>query len=116
MFYDESKQLSGAAEKWPENRKSNAAKLGDILSEIVESRISPQQGRFQPVAELWEQMLPSELAQHCKIADISRGRLTVQADLPSYANELRWCSPELLEEIQQRCPRAKVKEIKVIVG
>lgn len=115
MINDENEQL-GAAEKWPENSKGNVAKLGDILSEIIEGRVSLQQVRFQPVAEMWGQLLPAELARHCKIVDISRGRLIVQADLPSYANELRWCSPELLKEVKQRCPRARIKEIKVIVS
>lgn len=97
-------------------KPDRTAKLGDTLSELMERRISPQQARFGQVAELWDQLLPAELGLHCKIIDISGGQLKVKVDSPVYANELRWCSSDLLEEIQLKCPRARIKEIKFVVG
>jgi predicted nucleic acid-binding Zn ribbon protein len=93
-----------------------ATRLGDILSELMENRISPQQARFGTLAELWGELLPAELRWHCKLADISGGQLKVVVDSPSYANELRWCSSELLDELQRQFPRAKIKGIKFVVG
>ncbi|MHC4387633.1 MAG: DciA family protein [Planctomycetota bacterium] len=88
-----------------------AAKLGDVAAGFVEERLSPQQARFAAVSRAWEELLPAELQHHCDIAGFSGGELKVKVDSPSYANELRWCSSQLLSELEQRCPQARVKRI-----
>jgi predicted nucleic acid-binding Zn ribbon protein len=90
--------------------------LGDILSELMKRRVSPQQTRFGLIAEALSQMLPVELCQHCRIAGISGGRLKVLADSPSYMYELQLLSCELLKELARQCPQAKIQEIKFAVG
>jgi len=113
---DDSEQLRNIV-KWRTKQKPDrVARLGDAIKQLMESQISPRQARFGPVAELWDQLLPAELHRHCKIVDMSGGQLKVLVDSPSYANELRWCGSELLEEIKQQCPRAKIKKIKFVVG
>jgi hypothetical protein len=113
---NEDEQLRGAV-KWQRKRYlGEAVRLGDVTRELMENRISPQQARFAPIAELWNQLLPDELRRHCKIADISSGQLKVLVDLPVYMYELRLCSTELLSELQQQCPRAHIKKIKFVVG
>jgi hypothetical protein len=82
----------------------------------MENRISPQQAKFGPIAEFWNQLLPEELRRHCKIADISGGQLKVLVDLPAYTYELQLCSSELLSELKRQCPRANIKKIKFVVG
>jgi hypothetical protein len=110
-------KLSGCGVKRRTRPESNkAVRLGDVLGELMEGQISPRQARFESIVDLWCQLLPVELRQHCEITDISGGRLKVLVDSPSYANELRWCSSQLLEELKQRCPRARIKEIKFTVG
>jgi hypothetical protein len=86
------------------------------MGELLEGQISPRQARFGAIAEAWCELLPVELQRHCKISDISGGQLKVVVDSPSYANKLRWCSSELLEELQQRCRRGKIEKIKITVG
>ncbi len=93
-----------------------AVRLGDVTRELMENRISPQQARFAPIAELWSQLLPDELHRHCKIVGISGGQLKVIVDLPVYMYELQLCSSELLSELQRQCPRAHIKKIKFVVG
>lgn len=91
-------------------------RLGNTLSKLMERKIQPQRARFEQVDELWSQLLPAELGRHCEITDISSGQLKVLVDSPSHANELRWCSTEITAELQRQCPRARIKEIKIIVG
>jgi len=98
------------------SKPKSAVRLGDIAKDLMEYRISPQQARFEPIAEAWSQLLPAELRRHCKIVDISGGRLKVQVDLPSYRYELQLCSSQLVAEMQRQCPRARIKQIKFIVG
>jgi len=92
------------------------AKLGDVAKRFIEGIVSPRQAKFAPVAEIWCQLLPDELNRHCRIADISGGHLKVVVDSSSYLYELQLCSSELLKELKQRCPRARIKDIKFTVG
>ncbi len=113
---DESKQLRNVVKWRAAHRVNNTVSLGDVLSELMENRVSPQQIRFELIAEAWSQLLPTELYQHCRIVDISSGRLKVLVDSPSYMYELQLLSCELLKELTQRCPRARIREIKFAVG
>ncbi len=90
--------------------------LGDALRQLMRERITPLQARFGPVVELWDQLLPAELSQHCKLTEVSTGELKVLVDSPSYAHELRMCSSALLEQLQQQCPGAKIRGIKIAIG
>jgi hypothetical protein len=85
--------------------------LGDVAAGFVEEKLSPQQARYAAVSRAWEELLPAELHHHCDIVGLSGGELKVKVDSPSYANELRWCSSQLLGELEQRCPQARVKRI-----
>jgi predicted nucleic acid-binding Zn ribbon protein len=113
---DEGEQLRKAVKWRAAPRADNTVSLGDVLSGLIENHVSPQQTRFGLITEAWSQILPAELCQHCRIADVSGGRLKVVADSPSHVYELQLCSSELLEELSQRCPRARIKEIKFTVG
>ena len=113
---DEGEQLRKTVKRRATHQAKTEVSLGDVLSELIENRVSPQQIRFGLIAEAWSQLLPAELYQHCRIVDISSGRLKVLADSPSYMYELQLLSCELLKELARQYPRARIKEIKVAVG
>lgn len=92
--------------------RQEAVRLGDVAAGLVEEGLSSQQERFAAVRRAWEELVPAELRHHCDITGFSGGELKVKVDSPSYANELRWCSPQLLSELERRCPRARVKRIR----
>ena len=113
---DEGEQLRNII-RWRTKRKLNkTTRLGDVVKQLMENRVSPRQARFEAIAEVWSRLLPAEVHSHCEIADISGGQLKVLVDSPSYVYDLRLCSPELLEELQQQCPRARIKKIKFTIG
>jgi len=95
---------------------TQVTKLGDVMQELLENRILPLQIKFSLINELWDQLIPAELRQHCRIAGISGRRLKVLADSPSFASELRWHSQSLLKEIEQQCPKVGIKDIECVVG
>jgi predicted nucleic acid-binding Zn ribbon protein len=68
------------------------------------------------LCSLWVQLLPTELAQHCRVVDLSAGLLTIEADSPSYMYELRISSRQLLEHLRKGCPAAKVRDIRVMLA
>ncbi len=113
---DEDEQLRKAVKWRTGHRAERAVSLGDVLSGLMENRVSPQQTRFGLITEAWSQMLPSELYQHCRIAGISGSRLEVLTDSPSYMYELQLLSCELLKELARQCPQARIQEIKFAVG
>jgi len=98
------------------SRADTLVRLGDVVREVIQNQISPQQVRFSSVIELWEQIVPAELACHCKLFDLKAGTLKVMVDLPSYMYELELCRPELLSELQRECPRARIRKIELAVG
>ena len=96
--------------------KKTAVKLGDTIEEFMESKALPQWTKYNSIVELWNQMLPDELSRHCRIVDISGGRLKVLADSPSYMYELNLLSKNIIFELQRRCPRHQIQQIKIAIG
>ncbi|UCE49171.1 MAG: DUF721 domain-containing protein [Phycisphaerales bacterium] len=94
----------------------SAAGLGQVAQQLLDGQISPRQAVFSEVAEAWSQMLPAELGRRCEITDISAGRLVVKVDSPSYMYELQLCSSELLAELRQQCPRARLTKIRFVIA
>ncbi len=94
----------------------SATGLGQIAQQFLDGQVTPRQAVFSEVAEAWSRMLPDELARHCEIIDISAGLLKVKVNSPSYMYELQLCSSELLDEMQQQCPRARLTKVKFVVA
>ena len=113
---DQEDQLCNIIKWRAKRRPERTVALGDSLARLFEKRISPKQARFEPIAQAWSQLLPAELAEHCRIAGIDGGKLRVKVDSPAYMHELGLCSSQLLEQLQQLCPRASVREIKLSIG
>ena len=113
---DEIERLQNTLKCRRTRKPYSAFGLGQVAQQLMDRQISPRQAVFSNVAGTWSQMLPAELGRHCEIADISAGRLVVQVDSPSYMYELQLCSSELLEELRQQCPRARLTRIKFVVA
>jgi len=100
-------------------QRANARKtvrLGDTVQRLMDNWVSPQQSIYESVSQQWDSILPEELGRHCSLADTSRGQLRVVVDSPSYMYELRLCSSQLVEELQRRCPKARIRRIKLVLG
>lgn len=108
--------LRNAVEGRRVRKPDRTVRLGDTVQRFMAEQVSPRQVRFGAVVELWGQLLPAELYRHCEIVDISGGQLKVKVDSPAYKYELQLCSSELLEELQQQCPKARLTEIKFVVA
>ena len=113
---DEDEQLRNVVEWKRKPKPESAVKLGDTLNQLLKRRITPQQARFIPVARLWRELLPAELGRGCEIVKLSGGQLTVRVESPAVKFELQLCGPKLLEQLQQKCPRARVKKIRFVLG
>lgn len=97
------------------NRKQTV-RISELLEQFMSEQVAPRQAKYGAIVEVWERILPQELARHCAIGDISGGQLTVEVDSPAYKYELHLCSSELLAELQKQCPSARLSKIKFVVG
>jgi len=97
-------------------RLGGVVRLDIAAKELIDNQISPRQTIYESIDKLWKQLLPDELAHHCRISDISGGQLKVIVDSPSYMHELRLCSTELLKELQQGCLSGRIQKIKFVLA
>jgi len=68
------------------------------------------------VVDVWGEILPTTLYEHCRLAGISGGVLRVEAEPGPYMHQMQMVSGELLEHLQNQCRRAGVKKIVVVAG
>ena len=78
-----------------------ASKLGEVISEYITQRVGPKQSYFSAIAEVWGELIPTKLREHCVLADFSKGQLKVTVDSPAYLYELQLRRSELLRELQR---------------
>jgi hypothetical protein len=113
---DEYRHLLTNRNKQAKSKQNQAARLGDVVKKIMTDQIAPKQARSELITQQWEDLLPIELQNHCRLEGLSAGQLKVTVDSPCYMHELRLCSPQLLQELQQRCPQARIDKIKLAIG
>ena len=113
---DEYRHLLTRRNKPAKSKQNQTARLGDVVKTIMTEQISPKHERSELIADQWEDLLPIELQNHCRLEGLSAGQLKVTVDSPSYMHELRLCSSQLLKELKQRCPQARIDRIKLAIG
>jgi hypothetical protein len=97
---------------WPNN---NAVQLGQAVADYLQSNVEPKQSVSARLIKVWDALLPTELAQHCRLDSLKGSVLTVSVDAPVYMHELRLCSGEILSQLRDLCPAARIKKIKPIL-
>ena len=111
---DELEQLQNTLKHRRAKIQNNTTKLYDTAQKFLTEQVASKQIKYGAVVEIWNQLLPEELCRHCEIVGISGGKLRVKVDSPAYNYELQLCSSELLKELQQQCPKARLTEIKIV--
>ena len=99
--------------KWRKPKRYRAKSLGEVAGRLFEKEISPKHARYEKISQIWEELLPRELAKHCRIDNFIGGQLRVKADSPAYLYELQMCSESLLEELNRNFGGARIREIKL---
>jgi hypothetical protein len=99
--------------------QKQATPLKDVLAKFIEPGPDALAKRYETtnkISQLWTQLLPPVLAEHCRIVEFSQGQITVEADSPSFLYEMRISSQQLIQYLRQGCPSAKIRAIKVILA
>jgi hypothetical protein len=90
--------------------------LGEAVNRYIAERIEPQQEASDSVTAAWREVIPQNLSRFCRVAEIVHGRVRIVVSSPSYLHQLRLSGPRLLSQLQARCGRKAVKEIKFEIG
>lgn len=109
--YDEDGLLIGAV-SWQKRKKTTTSKLGDSGRDYLGRNLQNLK-RNAVVVDVWQEILPAELNEHSRLKSISGGVLELEVDPGPYMHEMRLISSELLEHLQNRCGRGKIKKIKL---
>ncbi|HIJ72073.1 MAG TPA: DUF721 domain-containing protein [Planctomycetes bacterium] len=68
------------------------------------------------VVDVWEEVLPTNLYEHCRLSGISGGVLRIETEPGPYMHQMSMVRDELLEHIQNRCRASGIKKIAIVAG
>ena len=92
-------------------------RLGPELVNFFKQSVQKRQTKLVKIAEVFAQVVPAPLLEHCCIESFARGRLTVLCDSSAHLFDLKSL---LLEGLQQqllsRCKAAGLTQVAVKLG
>lgn len=95
----------------------NIKKLRDILSRVGSVKsLTEASVRLAKIDRLLKTVLPSLLADYCRVKSCSTRELTIEAYSQAVATHLRFSAPKLLERLQKQPELSKIDQITIKVG
>ena len=95
-------------------RQKQPGRKPDRLGEAIFSYLGGKHSKLEAnagVVDVWREILPQRFYDHCELAGIEGGILRLEADPGPYMHELQIYGCTLLEQLQQRCPRAGIRRL-----
>lgn len=112
MRRDEEKQLRDAL-GWQYRPKHSDLRLGEEIQKYIHLHQKSLE-KNALLMEVWENLIPPLLQEHCR-PDRRRGNtLYIQADPGAYMHQMQLIAGELLERINEQLPRSGIQKIKII--
>lgn len=94
----------------------NITLLSEVLGPMVHGRLGAKCEQSVQLQRCWVKILPTNMADHCRIDGFSSGVLEVVVDGPGYMHEMRLCKDELRGELNAVLSGVKIKEIKLSIS
>ena len=95
--------------------KSRDPKLiGDALNEFVDNVGWQQPKALANLHTKFESVVGAETAAHLVIERFENGELILRADSTSWATQLKYLAPVLLEKLQTAAPELSIQSVKVL--
>jgi predicted nucleic acid-binding Zn ribbon protein len=89
------------------------SRLGDILSAALGRVAGSDEGRAYTA---WARAAGADVAAVTRPRRLSRGVLTVECESSTWANELTYLTPVILERLRADDPATPVKGLRFVVG
>ncbi len=97
-------------------RMKPAEHLGDVLAGLMSEGYAKRHGDFESLMQAWCSVVPAEVAEHCRIVELSAGRLKVAVDSPAHLQQLRLSGAALKQELAGLLPKGALKDIIFLIG
>jgi hypothetical protein len=96
---------------------ARAAPLGEEMISFYKQAVIKRQGKLAKLAEVWGQLVPDNLSDHCALEAFSKGSLTVVVDSSSHLYELKQLLLSgLQQQLQLACKGAGLRKITLKAG
>jgi hypothetical protein len=90
------------------------------VQEVVRDILSPDDRDGlelrQQIRQVWEAVVPAELAEQTRLVDLRRRELWVEVSASPWAQELQFLKPKILAALDRALGPGKVKDLRVRVG
>ena len=88
------------------------ARVGDLLPAVLKSVGLERRFREQEVLALWPAVVGEHIAARTRAVRIEKGVLFIHVDHGAWMQELHFKEKELLRQLQERAPEARLKRIR----
>jgi hypothetical protein len=94
-----------------------AEMIGPELIAFFKQSVEKRQGKLTKLAETWDVLVPSTLAEHCCLEGFNRGTLTVLVDSSSHLYELKQLLlAGLQDQMLLACKSAGLRKVALKIG
>src|SRR5580692_5859513 len=105
---------SASAASWsPRPRRDDPQPLTAAVGGLLSARGWREKAAVGAVFGHWADIVGPQLAQHSKPESFDSGELTVSADSPAWATQLRLMAPQLLKRLAEELGHNTVRHIRV---
>lgn len=109
-------QMLRDAVKWKRRyRRPPGQQVAGVLS-AYEKTLKVKEKKASPLVAAWKEVVPDGFKEYCKIQKVERGVMMVTVSDGAFLFQLQTMKKELIDEIQSRCKRVKLKDIKFVIG
>ncbi|MDR1393541.1 MAG: DciA family protein [Bifidobacteriaceae bacterium] len=87
---------------------------GDLIDQLVSREGWSFEVSLGSIAADWENIVGSDVARHCQPETFNEGQLTVRADSPPWATQIRLLSSSLLAALARTIGDGVITEVRVL--
>lgn len=91
-------------------------RLGEVLDEVGRELGLPPTGSVTVLDARWPEIVGEALAAHVVPGALRAGVLSLHADAPAWAAELRWLRADVLRRLAEVLGPGVVRDLRVVVG
>lgn len=90
------------------------ARLGDLITNVVEERGWEKPLKQQSALALWDQVVGPSLAQKCKAVEVTGDTLIIKAKGSAWRSEISFRKDEILADLNKHLAPYQIKDIRFI--
>ena len=68
------------------------------------------------IRQVWEKIVPREMLAHTRLLEVRRRELWVEVSAPTWAQEVQFLKPAILEELQKSLGPEIIRDVKIRPG